>query len=90
MKGWLVMTLGVFDLNVMELGAKKWKMVFLKVLKLPKIISSIQDNDINPKLVFLVNGQLRQFKSSVREVIQKQLTYNVGMFRFTSLTLLVK
>ena len=24
------------------------------------------------------NGQLRQFKSSVREVTQKHLTYNVG------------
>ena len=27
---------------------------------------------------YLVNGHLRQFKSSEREVIQKHLTYNVG------------
>ena len=33
------------------------------------------------KLGFLVNGQLRQFKSSVREVVQKQLTYNIWYVR---------
>ena len=33
------------------------------------------------KLGFLVNGQLRQFKSRVRVVIQQHLTYNVGYAR---------